>query len=376
VENKLKALVVSNTTLTIRNFRIGLMRALKSKGYNVIFCAQDNGYAEEVIKNGFTFIPLVIDRKSTNFFIDLRQIVTLYKIYKKEKPDIVLHYTIKPNIYGSIAASLAGVPCINNITGLGYVFIKKNIIYFLVKFLYKISCNLAKRTFFQNKDDLGLFLEKGLIDKKKSVLVSGSGVDTKFFSPVFCQSVEKRDSSFVFLFTGRFLWDKGIGEFVAAARLTKQRYPKTQFWLVGIIDSGNPAGISKEIIIDWEKEGVISYWGEVKDVRPFICQSDCVVLPSYREGIPRSLLEASAMGKPIITTNTSGCREVVEEGINGFSVPVKNEQALFDSFCKMIELSPEVRLKMGKAGREKVKKEFEENIIIDTYIKEVRQITG
>jgi len=376
VKNKMKVLIVSNTSLTVRNFRVGLMQALKSKEYDVMFCAQDNGYASEVKEKGFAFIPLTIDRKSTNIFVDLKQIISLYKIYRKERPDIVLHYTIKPNIYGSMAAALAGVPCINNITGLGYVFIKKDAVYFLVKFLYKISCNLAKRTFFQNKDDQNLFLGKGLITKKKAVLVNGSGIDTSFFSPDFCRSVKKEEGLFVFLFTGRFLWDKGVGEFVDAARLTKQKYTKTQFWLAGIIDEGNPAGISHETIKKWEKDGVIACHGEVKDIRPFICMSDCVVLPSYREGIPRSLLEALAMEKPIITTNATGCREVVESGINGFSVPIRDYRALSESFCKIIELSPEERLKMGKAGREKVKKEFEEKIIIDAYLKEIAQITG
>lgn len=370
----MKAIVVSNTSLTIRNFRVGLMQALKSKGYDVIFCAQDNGYAREVTRKGFAFIPLIIDRKGTNLFTDLKQIFALYRIYKKEKPDIVLHYTPKPNIYGSIAAALTGIPCIDNISGLGYAFIKKNIVYFIIKFLYKIGCKLAKITFFQNKDDLNIFIEKGLIDKKKAVLVSGSGVDTNFFSPDFCGPVKKEEDSFVFLFTGRFLWDKGLGEFVDAARLTKQKYPKTQFWLAGIIDSGNPAGISLKTIKEWEREGIVKHLGEVRDVRLSICQADCVVLPSYREGIPRSLLEALSMEKPIITTDAIGCREVVEEGINGFSVPVKDAQALADSFSRMIELKPQERLKMGRAGRDKMKKEFEETIIVDVYLREIQRI--
>lgn len=371
----MKAIFVSNTSLTIRNFRLGLMQALKSKGYDVIFCAQDNGYAGEVTEKGFTFIPLSIDRKGTNPVIDIKQIFKLYKIYKKERPDIILHYTIKPNIYGSIAAKLARIPCINSITGLGYVFVNKNTIYSLVKFLYKISCNIAKRTFFQNRDDMNLFFEKGLISEEKAILVNGSGVNIKFFSPDFCQSMKKEKDSFVFLFMGRFLWDKGVGDFVDAARLVKQKYLKAQFWLIGIIDMGNPSGIGIETIKKWQEEGVVTYWGEIRDVRPFICQADCVVLPSYyREGIPRSLLEALAMEKPIITTNAVGCREVIEDEVNGFSVIVKDQQNLFDSFCRMIELSSEERLKMGKAGREKVKKEFEENIVIDVYLKEIERV--
>lgn len=372
----MKAIFVSNTSLNIRNFRVGLMQALKSKGYDVIFCSQDNGYAEEVVKKGFTFIHLTIDRKGTNLFTNLKQIFAFYKIYKEEKPDIVLHYTIKPNIYGSIAARLAGVPCINNITGLGYVFMRKNALYYLVRELYKISCSFARQTFFQNNDDLRLFLEKKLINRERAVLVNGSGVNTDFFNPDFCRLTEKERGVFVFLFTGRFLWDKGIGEFVEAARSTKQKYPNSRFWLVGIVDPGNPTGISEEILNGWQEEGVITYWKEPSDIRPFICKADCVVLPSYREGAPRSLLEALAMGKPIITTDTAGCRQVVEEGRNGFSVPVKDARALADSFCKMIELKPEERLKMGKAGRKKIEKDFKEDIIIDKYIEEIEQITG
>ncbi|MDP3791573.1 MAG: glycosyltransferase family 4 protein [Candidatus Omnitrophota bacterium] len=370
----MKAIIVSNTTLTIRNFRVGLMKGLKSKGYDVIFCAQDNGYADEVTSKGFSFIPLVIDRKGMNLFTDLKQTIALYRIYRKERPDIAVHYTPKPNIYGAVAAALAGVPCIDNISGLGYLFIKKSPVYQLIKFLYKIGCHFARTTFFQNKDDLNLFVRKGIIKRNKAVLVNGSGVNTNFFSPDFCGSLKRGDDSFVFLFTGRFLWDKGLKEFVEAARLTRQKYPKTQFWLVGIIDPGNPAAVGMEIIKSWEKEGIIVYHGEVKDVRPFICGSDCVVLPSYREGIPKSLLEALAMEKPIITTDAIGCREVVDEGIDGFSVPVKDTQALADSFGKMIELRPEERLRMGKAGRDKVKRKFEEAMVVDAYLKEIQRI--
>ena len=372
----MKIVIVSNTSLTIRNFRVGLMQALKSKGHDVIFCSQDNGYAEEVTRKGFTYIPISVNRKSTNIFTDLKQILSLYRIYRKKKPDIVLHYTIKPNICGSIAAALAGVPCINSVTGLGYVFIKKDALYYLVSFLYKISCRIAKKTFFQNKDDLNLFLDKGLVNKDKAVLVNGSGVNTDFFEPNFCVNLTKEKDSFVFLFTGRFLWDKGLGEFVEAARITKQKHPKAQFWLAGIVDPDNPAGINKDIIKRWHDERIVTNFGEVPDVRPFICRADCVVLPSYREGIPKSLLEALAMEKPIITTNTAGCREVIEEGINGFSVPVKEIRALGESFCRMIELTPETRLTMGRAGREKVKREFEESIIIDTYIREIKKVIG
>lgn len=350
------------------------MQFLRAKGHNVVFCAQDNGYAQEVSAKGFAYFPLNLDRKGMNFITDLRLALSFYKLYINEKPDIILHYTIKPNVYGAIAAKLSGIPCINTITGLGYVFIKRNPVYYLVKFLYKISSAFAKRTFFQNKDDMNLFLKLGLVSDKKAILVKGSGVNTSFFNPDFCLNINKDKGAFIFLFTGRILWDKGVGELVEAARLTKQKYLNVQFWLVGLTDSGNPAGIRETRIRDWEREGAITYKGEVKDVRPFICQSDCLVLPSYREGIPRSLLEALAMEKPIITTDAAGCREVVEDGVNGFSVPVKDSHALFNAFSKMIELPTEARLKMGKAGCEKVRKEFDENIVNEEYIRQIQQV--
>jgi len=371
----MKAMFVSSTSLSIRNFRVGLMQDLKSRGFDVVFCAQDNGYAEEVVKKEFTFFSLEVDRKGTNFITDLKLICLLYRVYRRERPDIILHYTIKPNIYGSMAAKMAGIPCINTITGLGYVFINDNqLIYYLVKLLYKISCSFAERILFQNRDDLELFIEKKLVNQKKAVLVRGSGVNMSFYNPDSGSSVENDEKAFVFLFTGRILWDKGIGEFIKAAKSAKEKYPTAQFWLVGIIDLGNPKGISEAKIRGWEREGIIIYYGEVKDVRPFILRADCVVLPSYREGIPRSLLEALAMGKPIITTNAVGCREVIEDGVNGFCVPVKDWRALANSFYRMIELSPGTRLKMGNAGREKVKKEFEESIIIDTYVQEIQKV--
>ena len=370
----MKTMFVSSTSLTVRNFRVGLMQALKAEGFEVSFCAQDNGYAKEVENKGFTFFPLVIDRKGINLFTEIKQIIFLYKLYKKEKPNIILHYTIKPNIYGSLAAKLAGIPCINTVTGLGYAFMNKNLLYYLVEILYRVSCGFAQRTFFQNSDDLNLFLKSKLISKQKAVLVSGSGVNMDFFHPSFCRGLEKNAGQFVFLFSGRFLWDKGIDELVKAARLTKQKYSQARFWLVGIVDPGNPSGISEERLNGWQKEGVITYWKEPPDIRKFICQADCVVLPSYREGTPRSLLEALAMEKPIITTDTVGCREVIKDGVNGFCVPIKDQQALFSAFCKMIELPDEVRLEMGKVGFELARIKFDENIINPLYVKEIRNV--
>lgn len=371
----MKLILVSNTSLSIRNFRIGLMEAFKARGVEVVFCCSDNGYAKELAKRGFVFLPLALDRKGVNFLTDLRLIFRLFKLYKKEKPDIILHFTIKPNIYGAIAAKFSGIPCINSVTGLGYVFIRKTaLLRHLVKILYRISCAFSRYTFFQNKDDLDFFLSHRLINKKKAVLVNGSGVNLRFYNSDFCQQIENNKGTFIFLYTGRFLWDKGVGEFVEAARIVKQKYAKARFWLVGIIDPGNPSEISQEILDQWVSEGIISYWKEPSDVRPFICQSDCVVLPSYREGIPRSLLEAMAMEKPIITTDVVGCRDVVVEGVNGFSVTACDYHALSGAFCRMIELSSDARLEMGRAGCRIAKDKFDEDSVNHGYIRQIQKI--
>ena len=368
-----KILFVSNTSWSIYNFRKKLMKTLKEKGVNISFCANYDKYVEKLKKEGFKYIEVKIDRKGKNLFKDLKLIFDLYRIYKKEKPDLILHYTIRPNIYGSLAAKMGKIKCINTITGLGSVFIKNNILTKLVKFLYKISFKFSEKILFQNKDDLNIFLKNGFDQKEKLILVPGSGVDTKHFSPGFCE--KKDNSSFVFLFLGRILWYKGVEEFVKASEIIKKRYSYSESLLLGPIDKENSSSISKKQIERWEKEEYIQYLKERDDVRKIICRSDVVVLPSYyKEGIPRSLLEAASMEKPIIATDVSGCKEVVENSVNGFLCRVKDHKDLADKMKKMINLKKEERIEMGKKGREKVKKEFDEKIVIEKYLKIINNV--
>ncbi len=373
-----KILFISNTSWYIYNFRLGLMNILKKKSFEVIFCAPYDDYTKKLEKKGFRFIPINIDRKGKNPFKDLKLIWNLFRIYKKEKPHLALHFTIKPNIYGPIAAKLTNIKCLNTVTGLGYSFMKKNFFYGFVKILYKISFKITDRIFFQNNDDLKLFLENKIIDNtNKVVVVKGSGVNVGYFNLEFCKQIRKNDNTFVFILIGRLLWDKGIGEFVEAGKIIKKKYPAIEFQLLGPIDKGNPSGIPEERIKEWHKLGLIEYLGETTDVRPFICKSDCIVLPSYyREGIPRSLLEAMAMGKPIITADSVGCREVIGNDKNGFLVPVKNSKELADSMIKMIQIGEEKRKEMGKYGREKVLREFDERKVIDIYLKIIMEIVN
>jgi glycosyltransferase involved in cell wall biosynthesis len=367
----MKIIFTSNVSWSIYNFRKGIMTELKSRGHNVLFCATPDGYTSKLETLGFEFIPINVERKGTNFFKDLGLIARLYKIYGKEKPDLVFHNSIKPNIYGAIAAKLAAVGCVNTVSGLGYIFIQKNIYFYLVQFLYTLACSFSEKTFFQNKDDMELFLAKKIVKPGKAALVKGSGVDVEFFKPEYCKNIKKESGVFLFSFIGRVLWDKGVKEFIDAAAIIKKKYPQTRFNILGMIDKGNPAAVRMTEIESWQKAGLVEYLGEASDVRPFICASDCVVLPSYREGTPKSLLEASAMEKSIITTDAAGCREVVEDGVTGFSVPIKDAKRLSEAMQKVIELSFEERETMGKAGRSKVIREFSEKRVIEMYFYEL-----
>jgi glycosyltransferase involved in cell wall biosynthesis len=276
----------------------------------------------------------------------------------------VHHFTIKLVIYGSIAASLAGVPrIINTVTGLGYVFIEDDVTWlrYIVKKLYSIALNCADFTFFQNRDDLTYFLSHGLVQAEKAGLLPGSGVDCSFFSPVLVG--RSPDAPITFLMVARLLREKGVEEFVEAARLVKETFPMAQFQLLGPRDERNPTVVSVSDLARWQEDKIITWLGETTDVRPIMALADVVVLPSYREGTPRALLEAAAMAKPIITSETVGCREVVEDGVNGFLVPVKNVQALTKAMIHLLQDSA-LRERMGKAGRVKVEQEFEERSVI------------
>ena len=371
-----KFLFVANVARDLYNFRIGLMRVLRKKGFEVVCIAPEDSFVEKFKDEGFRFIPLeYLRRESKGLFNNLLLIWELYKIYKEEKPDLIFHYTIKPNIFGNIASGIAGIRSISVVTGLGSFFVRKSVLQIVIKYLYKFSFIFTEKVFFLNTDDRDLFVKEGIIPSKKEVLVNGEGIDTDYFSPEFCKEYsKKRKGHLVFLLIARLLWDKGIGEFVESARKVKERYPEVEFWLLGPLDKANPTAVPSKTIKSWEEKGIIKYLGVVDDVRPLIHQSDVVTLPSYREGIPRSLLEAISMGKPIITTDAPGCREVVEDGKNGFLVPVKDVEALTNAMIKFIELTEEERQEMGHYSREKAIREFDEKIIVKKYIEVIEEV--
>jgi len=359
-----KIVLSSNTSWSIFNFRFRLIKELL-KNYEVIIVAPKDKYSEKIINLGCKYYDIYIDRKGTNPINDLKTFWQYYRLYKKIKPNIALHFTIKPNIYGNFVSQLLGIPVINNITGLGTLFIKKNFITYLAEIMYKIAFRNSF-VFFQNKEDKELFVQKNLV--KRYDVLPGSGIDTEEFKPI---KIEKKDNIFRFLLIARMIWDKGIGEYVEAAKIIKQKYKNVEFLLLGPVGVDNPTAIPKEQIDKWKKEGIVKYLGTTDDVKSEIAKVDCVVLPSYREGISRVLLEAAAMEKPLIATDIAGCKEVVENGINGYLCKVKDAKDLADKMEKMLNLSEDKRKEMGKAGREKMIKEFDERIVIEKYLEAI-----
>lgn len=344
------------------------MTEIKNLGHEVIFCAARDEYTFKLQELGFKYIPIALERKGTNVFKDLLLLLALIKIYKKEKPDWIFHNSTKPFLYGTIAAFFTGRRCINTHSGLGHLFIKMG---FLTKFLlifYKFAGFYATKTFFQNKDDLQLFLDKKLIDLGKCVVVPGSGVNIDYFK---ANGNRNNRESFVFLFLGRILWEKGIGELINSIRVLKKQALLMKVNFVGMIDNGNPASISRFQVEKWVQEGLIEYLGEAVDVRLYLENCDCVVLPSYREGIPRSLLEAAAMEIPVVATDVPGCRDVVEDGVTGFLVKVKETVGLTKAMDRIMKLSASQRREMGKRGRAKVIQEYNEKLVIDAYCAQI-----
>jgi len=369
---------VSNTAFYLHNFRLGLLRALREKGFDVSLAAPDDGYAERLRREGFRLMPLAhLDRKGSNPVHDLRFLLESYRLYKLEKPDIVLHFTIKVNVFGGIAAGLAKTKALSTITGLGWLFINPGLKTRLgragYEVLYRIALSFSSKVFFQNEDDRQLFVRKGIVNAPKSAWTPGAGIDTTHFCPDSLPPRDSEGTALVFLFIGRMLWDKGVGEFADAARMVKQTHPDAEFQLLGPIDNENRSAITESVIDGWAGQGIVKYLGSTDDVRPFIRDSDVVVLPSYREGTPRSLLEAMAMERPVIATDAPGCREVVDDGRNGLLVPVRNAQALASAMKQMIERGAGGRSRMGAYGRSKVLNEYDERITIDQYIRAIEE---
>jgi glycosyltransferase involved in cell wall biosynthesis len=361
-----KIAFVANTSWYIYNFKLGLIKALQAEGYDITAIAPNDTYVEKLNSEGISHLHININQRGTNIIEDIKLIYDFYKIFKMERPDLILCYTIKPNIYGSIASRILKILTINNITGLGCVFANENWVTKLVEILYKFSLQKSLKIFFQNYDNMEVFVKKQIVKKHLVDRLPGSGVDLEKYAP---RLVIKRNNCKTILLYGRLLWAKGIAEYIEAAKIIKSKYENIEFQLLGSIDGEGPLAVSREQVQRWVDQGLVTYLGFTDNVIDFVTQADCVVLPSYYyEGVPRTLIEAASLAKPIITTSIAGCRDVVEDGINGFLCREKNVKDLVKAIEKMINLSGRERYIMGRKGRDKVTKEFDEKIVIKKHL--------
>lgn len=359
----MKIIIVTNTSWNIYNFRLPLVRHLKAMGHTVHAAAPNDEYSQLLAEEIEKLHYISLNRKGTNPFEDYKLYRDLKKLYKQTQPDLIIHYTIKPNIYGTLAAKACKIPCINNVTGLGTVFLHNNISNTIAKKLYAYSFQFAEKVIFQNNDDLELFVKEKLCAAETATVIPGSGVDVNHF----IQNKTEPKSTFTFAFVGRLLFDKGVVELIEAIRLLKKESINFNFLIAGKVETEAKLGVNEDTISQWEKEGLVDYRGIVKDIKSFLGEVDCVVLPSYREGNPRALLEAASMSLPMVATNVTGCKEVVVNGENGYLCEVKNSDSLALALKKIVSLPLNEYLSFGKMGRERVVNHFSEEIIIKKY---------
>lgn len=362
--------IVLNTSWNIYNFRMNFVHALLEQGYEVHTIAPVDEYTHLLEKAGCIHHPVKMDSRGANPIKDSALIVELYSIYKKVNPDIILHYTIKPNVYGTIAASFLGIPVVNNVCGLGTVFLKKNLVSAIAISLYKISFRFAKKVYFQNPDDLSLFVNRKLVRANAVDLLPGSGIDLKKFQP----AAFSRNDKFTFLLISRLITDKGVMEYIEAVRKLRSSGVNARFQVLGAMDPEHKRGIKTEVIQSWIDSNTIEYLGTTDNVQKYIHQADCIVLPSYREGTPRTLLEAASSSKPIIATDVPGCNHVVKDNFNGLLCRLKDADDLAEKMKMMAGFENSTLKLFGENGRAKMEAEYSESIVIDKYLQTICEL--
>jgi glycosyltransferase involved in cell wall biosynthesis len=368
-----KIALVANSAWSLYNFRFDLIRHLLQR-FEVLIVAPRDGFVSELENAGCSYLEIRFNNRSENPLKDYILYRSLKKIYREEKPDFIFHYVIKPNIYGTLAAADCGIPSVAVITGLGYTFDKKNLLNRIVSFLYRKSLKKATEVWFLNREDADVFIDRKLVAADKIKILPGEGINTEYFFPQIHKPVA-RSKNFRFLMATRLLKSKGISIYMEAARRLKMKNPEIRFELIGFFEKNHPDSITEHELRYWKKKGVIEYDGFARDVRPFLRQADCFIFPSfYHEGIPRCLLEAASMELPIITSRTTGCREVVEDGHNGFLCEVNLVSDLIEKMEKMMGLTSTQRMEMGKMGRSLVLEKFDVRRILVEYDKTLQNL--
>ena len=361
-------LVISiNASWNVMNFRRGLVEALREQGWRVVALTPTDEWSQRLAEIGAEHVPLNIDSSSLAPLRDLALLWRYRRTLKRLKPDVFLGYTAKPNVWGSLAAHSLGIPVINNVSGLGTAFIEPGPLKQIVSALYRLALRRSAVVFFQNPEDRELFLSDGLVRPQQALLLPGSGINLERFRP----PETRPHGPFTFLLIGRLLWQKGVCEYVEAARIVRRKRPDVRFQLLGFVDAPNRSAVAREEVAAWQEEGLIDYLGSTEDVRPHLAAADCLVLPSWREGLPRSLLEGAAMALPLIATDVPGCRHIVEHQVNGLLCAPRDAAALAQAMVRVIGMSEAERRAMGTAGRARVEREFAERTVNDAYLKAV-----
>jgi glycosyltransferase involved in cell wall biosynthesis len=362
----MRVLVIANNDSGLFKFRNELLSKMIADGYSVYFTVPFGEQIGNLIEIGCQYIKLEFNRRGINPFADIIQMVQYIRIIKEIKPDVVLTYTVKPNVYGGIACQITKTPYIANVTGLGTALENGGIIQFITTTLYRLGLYKAKCVFFQNKDNLNLFLQRKIVQGKIR-LIPGSGVNLEYHTAYMYPSGEEIQ----FLFIGRIMRDKGINELLTAIGVVHDEYPNIKLNIVGGYDEDFSAKIESA-----QENGYILYHGRQSDVRPFIRDSHCTVLPSYHEGTANVLLESAATARPVISTRVPGCQETFDDGVTGFGCEVRNAKSLAEAMIRFINLPYEQKAAMGLAGRRKMEREFDRNIVINAYMEEIKAICG
>ena len=361
----MKVAFVANTSWNIFNFRRNLIIGLLDKGYEIICIAPVDEFTLEIQKLPITFIPITVQAKGNHPINDFLLLIQLIKIYRNHKPDIIFQYTIKPNIYGTFAARIAGIPTINTVTGLGTVFLHHTIVSKIAQKLYMLSFRFARFVVFQNEEDQHIFIQNKIVKASKTRIIRGSGVDTAIFKT---NDSHSSTAVFRFVMAARLLFDKGIAEYAEASKQLHEIFgPSVECILIGAVDSDKNLGIRKEDLATWVVDHQLIYKSFSKEIISEYQHATVVVLPSYREGLSKSLLEAASCSKPLIASNVAGCKDIVIDGKNGFLCEPKNAHDLFLKMKDMVQLPKEILSKMGDYSRQLVEESFSDKIIFNDY---------
>lgn len=369
----MKILFVGNSASMMLNFRGDIIKALQRDGCDIEILVPKGDCFDDLSALGIAVHTIPLNPGKKNPLSDIRLFFSLCFFYWKLKPSLIFHYTVKPNLYGSLAAKLLRVKSVAVVSGLGYTFMNKSLLLAFIRPLIRKAIRQSSKVWFLNQSDAQIFFHKGSMSSKKVQVIPGEGINLGHYAP---SNQQFNGQKIVFLMIARMLKDKGVQEFIHAAQQVKALYPDTVFQLLGDCDSENPTSIPHHQLLEWQEKGIIEYLGVTNDVRPYIAAADCIVLPSYREGLSRALLEGAAMAKPLIVTDVPGCRELVLKDVTGWVCKVKDSSSLAEAYIKCINTTPDQRVSMGAAGRTLVEKNYSMDEVLTCYRNTIVEYTN